>query len=167
MLKVGGDPDVEDAALPVCVLCGENRVFTLNARDGHHVAGRVNDPDLTAVVCLNCHADQTEAHRRVGVRLRDDPAVPPALLDRLAGMLAGAGVFLRELGDRMVQWAIYLRAVMATLDDQQPGWRDVVGYIPVPGGITTPTVVPPPPGPVPGFPASGVGVDVQGGSHDL
>jgi len=166
LTAVGVDPDAEDAAPPVCVLCGETRMFTLHARAGHHVAGRVNDPGLTAVVCLNCHADQTEQHRQVGVRLRDDPVVPPTLLDMLAGMLAGAGVFLRELGDRMVEWAIYLRVVVSTLDDQQPGWRETVGSVPGPVGITVPTMVPPPPGPVPADKASEPGADVQGGCHD-
>jgi len=167
LAAVGVDPDAEDAALPVCVLCGEGRLFALHAREGHHVAGRVNDPELTAVVCLNCHACQTEDHRRVGVRLRDDPAAPPILLDRLAEMLAGAGVFLRELGDRMVEWADYLRRLVPTLDGQQSGWRDAVASVPGPRGIGVPTVVPPPSGPVPDLPASEVGADVQGGTHDL
>ncbi len=166
MLAIGGDPG-DDGLGPVCVLCGERRLFALHTREGHHVAGRVNDPELTAVVCLNCHSCQTEAHRRVGVRLRDDPVVPPTLLDRSAEMLAGSGVFLRELGGRMAEWADYLRAVVATLDDQQPGWRDAVGSIPGPVGVTVPTMVPPAPGPVPGDTASEVGADVQGRSHDL
>jgi len=165
-LTVGGDPDGTGPG-PMCVICGEGRLFALHARQGHHVAGRINDSELTAVVCLNCHACQTEAHRRVGVRFRDDPVVPPTLLDRSAETLAGSGVFLRELGDRLVEWASYLRAVVATLDDQQPGWRDAVGSIPGPVGVTVPTMVPPPPGPVPDFPASELGASEDGGTHDL
>lgn len=167
MLAVGGDPDADDASPPVCIFCGEDRMFTLNARDGHHVAGRVNDPDLTAVVCLNCHACQTEAHRRVGVRLRDDPVVPPTLLDRLAAMLAGAGVFLRELGDRLVEWADYLRRLVPILDWLVPGWREEIMSVPGPVGITVPMTVPPPPGPVPADTASELGVSEDGDPHDL
>ncbi len=164
LAALGVDPDDPDAPSPVCVLCGEDRLFTLHARQGHHVAGRVNDPELTVVVCLNCHAEQTEGHRRVGVRLRDDPVVPPTQLDRLAATLAGAGVFLRELGDRSAEWADYLRRLVPALDDRVPGWRQVVASVPGPRGITVPTVVPPG---VPGLPASEVGADVQGGSHGL
>jgi len=167
LAAVGVDPDAEEASTPVCVLCAEGRLFALHAREGHHVAGRINDPELTAVVCLNCHAEQTERHRQVGVRLRDDPVVPPILLDRLDATLTGAGVFLSELGSRLVEWATYLRRIVAVLDDRAPGWRDSVGSVPGPRGITVPAVVPPPPGPVPGFPAGEVGADGQGGSHDL
>lgn len=142
-------------------------MFTLNARTGHHVAGRVNDPDLTTVVCLNCHAHQTERHRRVGVRLRDDPVVPPTLLDRLAAMLAGAGVFLRELGDRLVEWADYLRRLVPALDEMVPGWRDAVTSVPGPVGITVPTMTPPPTGSVPSDTASELGASEDGGTHDL
>lgn len=164
LTTLGVDSDDPDTPSPVCAMCGEDRLFALHARQGHHIAGRVNDPDLTAVLCLNCHAEQTEAHRQVGVRLRDDPAVPPIMLDRLAATLAGAGVFLAELGDRLVEWADYLRRLVTALDEKVPGWRDAVASVPGPSGITGPTVVPPE---VPGLPASEVGADVQGGSHDL
>ncbi len=163
-ITLGLDPDDTDAPPPACTLCGEWRLFALHARSGHHVAGRVNDPDLTVILCLNCHAEQTEAHRRVGVPLRDDPVAAPTLLDRLAATLAGTGVFLRELGDRLVEWADYLRRIVPALDERVPGWRDVIASVPGPGGITGPTVVPPG---VPGLPVSEVGADVQGGSHDL
>jgi len=164
-LTVGGDPDGTGPG-PMCVLCGESRLFALHTRQGHHVAGRRNDPDLTVPLCLNCHAAQTEAHRRVGVRLRDDPVNPPTMVNRLAETLAGASVFLLDLGSRLGDWAIYLRAVVTTLDDQQPGWRDTVGSIPGPVGVTIPAIVPPPPGLVPDFPASEVDPSEDGGTHE-
>jgi len=151
----------------MCVLCDESRLFALHVRQGHHVAGRRNDPDLTVTLCLNCHAEQTEAHRSVGLPLRDSVDPPPTLLDRLAALLAGAGVFLTELGERMVAWADVLRQLVTALDQGAAGWRDAVGSIPGPGGVTVPTLVPPPPEPVPTLPASEVGADVQGGTHDL
>jgi len=185
-LTVGGDPDGTGPG-PVCVLCGESRLFALHTRQGHHVAGRHNDPELTVPLCLNCHAAQTEAHRRVGVRLRDDPVNPPTMVDRLAETLAGASVFLLGLGSRLGDWAVYLRAVVTTLDDQQPGWRDKVGSIPGPVGVTIPAYplrapdMSPrhpkgrgsrsegevPPVLVPGFPASEVDSSEEGGTHDL
>lgn len=165
LAAVGVDPDAEDASPPVCVLCGEGRLFALHARQGHHIAGRVSDPELTAVVCLNCHACQTEQHRQVGVRLRDDPMVPPTLLDRLAEMLAGAGVFLRELGDRLVEWADYLRRLVPTLDWLVPGWREKTMSVPGPRGVHVPKMIPP--GPVPTLPVSAGGASEDGDTHDL
>jgi len=156
ILAVGGDPGDDDSPCPVCVLCGERRVFALHTLQGHHVAGRVNDPELTAVVCLNCHACQTEDHRRVGVRLRDDPAVPPTLLDRLAETLAGAGVFLRELGDRLTEWAYYLRRLMPALDGLVPGWREEIMSVPGPRIVHVPTL-----------PVSAGGASEDGVTHDL
>ncbi len=158
LTTVGVDPDDEEAPPPVCTLCGETRLFALHARQGHHVAGRVNDPDLTAPVCLNCHADQTEQHRRAGVRLRDDPDLPPTGLDRLMAMLAGAGVFLRELGDRLVGWADFLRRLVAVLDRALPGWREAAAGVPGPPGITVPGV--------PALPAGDQRVGEDRGPHD-
>lgn len=137
---LGADPDTDPSggAGPACALCGEARLFALHVKVGHHVAGRVNDPDLTVPVCLNCHAEQTEAHRRVGLPLRDSVDPPPTLLDRLAALLAGAGVFLTELGGRLVEWADVLRRLVAALDRDAAGWRDVAASVPGPPGITVP-----------------------------
>lgn len=170
LAAIGADPDDEGASPPVCTLCGETRLFTLHARQGHHIAGRVNDPDLTAPLCLNCHAEQTEQHRRVGVQLRDDPDLPPTLLDRLTAMLAGAGVFLRELGDRLVGWADYLRRLVSALDRALPGWREAIAGVPGPPGIIVPGVPASPtndrPGAVPADTASESWSAGDGGQHD-
>jgi len=170
LAAVGVDPDDEEAPPPACTLCGETRLFTLNARRGHHVAGRVNDPDLTATLCLNCHADQTEQHRRVGVQLRDDPGLPATGLDRLMATLAGAGVFVVELGGKLIKWADYLRRLVAVLDRALPGWREAVVGIPGPPGITVPGVPTFPtsdrPEEVPADTASESGSAGKGGPHD-
>lgn len=138
---LGADPDADpDDGGPACALCAESRLFALHVKIGHHVAGRRNDPDLTVPLCLNCHAEQTEAHRRVGLPLRDSVDPPPTLLDRLAALLAGAGVFLTELGERMVAWADVLRQLVAALDQGAAGWRDVIASVPGPPGITIPPV---------------------------
>lgn len=166
LAALGVDPDSEAAARPACVLCGESRLFTLNARDGHHVAGRVNDPALTATVCLNCHAEQTERHRQVGVRLRDLPATPPTMLDRLTALLAGLGVFLVEAGSRLVEWADYLRRMITVLDRDVAGWRAAVSGVPGPRGVLVPVGAPPACGGVPAFPAGDRELDEDRGTYD-
>lgn len=169
LTAIGANPDDQDAVPPSCSLCGEGHLFALHARQGHHVAGRVNDPDLTTPLCLNCHAEQTEQHRRVGVRLRDDPGLPATLLDRLMATLAGAGVFLVELGGRLVEWADYLSRLVALLDRTFPGWREAVADVPGPRGITAPSVRSQVRGTevlVPAKPASDSESAADGGSHD-
>lgn len=157
-VTLGVDPDNIDAPAPACVICGERRLFALHTKIGHHIAGRRNDPNLTATLCLNCHAEQTEDHRQVGVPLRDNAEPPPTLLDRLAALLAGAGVFLTELGGRLVEWADVVHAHIAELDRQLPTWRDAVASIPGPPGISIP--------PVPAMTASEPTGPVECGHHD-
>lgn len=117
----------------VCVLCGETdgRVLIV---DQHHVAGRVNDPELMAAVCRNCHARQTEELRQIGVPMRygsyHGEAADPTPLDRLCAVLAGAGMFLAELGATLVGWARWLTEMVAALDSGVPSWRTVVSGMP-------------------------------------
>lgn len=64
-------------ASAACVICGETELEALHQEkvsrhllEAHHVAGRANDKDLLAVLCLNCHAKATVLQHEVG-------ALPP------------------------------------------------------------------------------------------
>ena len=131
-----------DDPAPSCALCGEDRLPALHVRTGHHVAGRRNDPDLTVPLCLNCHAAQHESMLTGGVQLRDDTTPTATMLDRLARMLGGAGVFLLALGARLVEWAAYLLTLVAALDSAVPEWRQASAGVPGPEGITVPAATP-------------------------
>ncbi len=141
---LGVDPD---SPPPACARCGEARLFALHAREGHHVAGRVNDPSLTVVLCLNCHAAAHETMRVAGVPLRDPRPPrwaasthdvgppPPTMLDRLAALLASVGGFLVDLGERFGDWAGWLLGAVAALDAAVPTWRETVAAVPGPPGV--------------------------------
>jgi len=75
-----------------CVVCGETNPEVLrrlprSLLERHHLAGRANDAELTAVVCLNHHAILSEAQRDSGVDLASDPDRRPAELT--VGLLRG------------------------------------------------------------------------------
>ena len=85
----------------------------------HHVAGRHHDPDLTAVLCLNCHARATEALERAGVSMR--PA--PTLLERQIAIYKALAAFFRHLADAQLRQAAELERFVTALDAAHPGWR--------------------------------------------
>jgi hypothetical protein len=110
---------------PRCILCGftDPRALTKRRRpfEQHHVAGRENDPDLTVVVCFNCHAMQSDEQRQTGVPL-DTPAT---LLHRIAAILMGVGQFLPHLGKHAFELGLQLQRFITLLDDRLPQWRDI------------------------------------------
>ncbi len=146
---LGVDPD---GPPPACALCGETRLFALHTREGHHIAGRVNDPNLNVTLCMNCHSDVHETMRVTGVPLRDPRPLggpdAPTMLDRLAALLASVGGFLVDLGERFGGWAGWLLAAVAALDAAVPAWRETIAAVPGPPGVGGSA-------PVPGFTASG------------
>ena len=99
-----------------CVLCGENNLAVLDYRQGHHVANRVNNPDMTVVLCANHHRAETEALAAAGVPTRY--ASPPMPLERLAAVLAGVAAFLLSVGAALRDWARWLNELQARLTDQ-------------------------------------------------
>jgi hypothetical protein len=62
-------------AHPICLTCGFTapRSALIQARrpvfERHHPSGRHNDPALTVLVCLRCHAMHSEDQRTIGVPL--------------------------------------------------------------------------------------------------
>lgn len=113
----------------VCVLCGETRPEVLIRvpwsflHQNHHVVGEANDAKLTAVLCLNCHAKETELQRLHGVNLyRDRMRTLPEIL---VSILRAVAAFLHSLADRFEDWAERLAAFIAALDAHFPEWREL------------------------------------------
>jgi hypothetical protein len=82
----------------------------------HHVAGRTNDMELTAVVCLNHHARLSEAQRDSGVDLAADPGRPP--VRRTSGLLRGLADFAELLVPSLRRHADELDAHENNNDDK-------------------------------------------------
>lgn len=117
---------------PVCALCGENDPVTL-LYELHHIAGRANEPDLTARLCRNCHAKQTEALRAGGVSM--DP--PPTPLHQLAALLGGLAEFVAHLAASLTGWSRFVILLIDGLDEQFPAWRDGIDQL-VPARLLAP-----------------------------
>jgi hypothetical protein len=109
-----------------CVICGHTEPDALKrARrsllEQHHLAGKVNDDQLTVVLCLNHHREQTARQRGMGVELEEAPATD---VERLVSMLRGLALFLEALAGSCVEWAERLAAHIARLDANSPAWRN-------------------------------------------
>ncbi len=104
----------------VCILCGcsdpvalidktpdwlEHHSIPKTLFEQHHPAGRHHDPELTVLICRNCHAVATEGHLQASVSMRPEP--DPIL--RVATMLEALAVFLKILATALLGWAELLR----------------------------------------------------------
>jgi hypothetical protein len=89
-----------------CSICGWNVQI-----EKHHVAGGRHDPELTAPLCIACHAHITESLRRADVDMRHTP--DPA--ERVRRALKATAIFLRMLAEALWRWADTLRKA----DDKQ------------------------------------------------
>ncbi len=108
-----------------CFLCGFAKpaaIFTAHRKvlEKHHVVGRANDPELTVILCLNCHAVMTEEYRAHGVSMR-----PGDILERVIAILRACSAFLPAVGDTCFRLATELQRFLAALDAKYPGWRDM------------------------------------------
>jgi len=83
-----------------CSICGRKLQI-----EKHHVAGRNQDPELTAPLCLACHAQVTENLRRGDVDMR----YTPDSVERVRRALKATAVFLRMLAEALCRWAESLR----------------------------------------------------------
>jgi ribosomal protein L34E len=110
----------------VCACCGERDAEVLRARESvlerHHIAGRVNEPDLTVVLCLNCHRRASTLVPNLGVDLQREQ-LPPSP-ERLVAMLRGSAAFLIQLAGALQARAKWLERVIAELDQNDSRWRD-------------------------------------------
>jgi hypothetical protein len=111
-----------------CVLCGQTtpeglRLHERRLLEQHHVLGDANASELTVPLCLNCHAIETEAMRDGGVELRHGQE--RQLPDVLVSVLRSLGRFFTMLGQRLLEWADQLTALVGALDREHPGWRQM------------------------------------------
>ena len=92
--------------------------------EAHHVAGRANDKELLAVLCLNCHAKATVLQHDVG-------ALPPgkraSCLEAMDLALRSLGTFFELLAAACYRWSTQLAQVVAALDEYVPAWRTLPG----------------------------------------
>jgi hypothetical protein len=113
-----------------CLLCGVRDIDALlpagrSLLEDHHVLGRAAAPELTVVLCRNCHAIQT-------ARQHDHGALPPlgkgvasdSVLERVARGLISLSVFLHELAHTLQLLASQVLVFVRQLDGAVPGWRD-------------------------------------------
>ena len=113
---------------PCCLLCGQRDLDTLrpvhaSLLEDHHLAGRANDPNATAILCRNCHAKATAGMLRVGMQLaRDDGRSVP---EKAAEFLRGIALFFEMLAAACEGWAVRLTSHVASLDVNLPGWREL------------------------------------------
>jgi len=87
----------------------------------HHIAGRNHDPDLTLVLCRNCHAILTEQLRKNGADMREQPT----LLERIVAILRAIGTALTFIGQALLRWAEELARFILDLDASDFAWREM------------------------------------------
>jgi hypothetical protein len=111
-----------------CAFCGEPdfvklmKVKRSRLLERHHVGGQANEPSLTIVLCRNCHAVETTRMLDAAVPLRADGR---ALPERLGAVLEALAVFFESLACVLREWAGRLLRLVAALDRDAPGWRDL------------------------------------------
>lgn len=103
-----------------CALCGVSELFALMRFDEHHAAAKAHDPNLTVVLCLNCHARATETQRQEGVRFKPQSTLIETVIAGLTSILA----FFRDLCDGLERFVEMLRESVRRLDAEHPDWRD-------------------------------------------
>ena len=85
---------------PVCLYCGCSEIALLRRvtkkfLEDHHLLGESHDPNLTALLCRNCHYLATENLLRADVSMLPEPDQ----LKRTAIMLRALSVHHRMLSD--------------------------------------------------------------------
>ena len=98
------------AERPACIYCGHPELAALRRVSrkylrAHHVLGRNHDPDLTVLVCLNCHAlvhDEMLPDADVDLERESDP------IKRVATMLRAEAVHLEMLAESKRRQAVLL-----------------------------------------------------------
>jgi hypothetical protein len=89
---------------PICVLCGYSNRYGLrkyHKHEKHHIVLWRNDWGLTVILCLNCHAEQTERARDRGLLMQK----PETVGEKIAAMLRLLKLFLHSLADAVGRWA--------------------------------------------------------------
>lgn len=102
----------------ICLFCGiEDPVVLIRKTLGwlevrvprslledHHVLCRNHDPNLTVLLCRNCHFMVTEGYLRAGISMQYEPDPRK----RVALMLETLAAFFEMLAATLRQWAVLL-----------------------------------------------------------
>lgn len=88
--------------------------------EDHHPFGRHHMPEVTVVLCANCHAMHSAGQLDDGVELRPTPTV----LERLVAITGALGSHLRVLSDALLNWSDRGTKLINGLDHDYPDWRD-------------------------------------------
>lgn len=137
MTMTGSDPIGRDlsrsravrrVAGRACVLCGERDAELLTQQaagilEEHHIAGHVNDPDLTVTLCLNCHRKMSARMPGYGVPL--DRSAQLTRLERTVGLLRGLAVFFEQFALSLMRSAHQLDQTAIDLDNHDASWREI------------------------------------------
>jgi hypothetical protein len=100
----------------VCAGCGKGAPYLM---EQHHVMGRAHEPDLTAPLCKNCHAEATQGQLQEEVPL----SATDNILDRVAAIFDALAAFFRFLADSFNRLAGQVREFVGNLDGKYPEWR--------------------------------------------
>ena len=101
-----------------CAWCGESRLHLL--LEFHHPAGRAHDPDLTIILCRNCHAIASEGQHCGAVPMK-------AQADILARQIArhrALAAFYRDAADSEERAAEDLRDFADSLDAKHSNFNE-------------------------------------------
>ena len=97
-----------------CLQCGRKTGI-----EQHHVAGRNHDPELTAPLCLACHAQATENLRRADVDMRRAANSE----ERVRRALKATAVFLWMLAEALWRWAESLKPSTRAVNSLNSGGK--------------------------------------------
>jgi hypothetical protein len=112
-------PDAE------CYFCGWRNPVALIAvsrtlLEEHHIDGLNNCDDTRVVLCRNHHALLTEGCLDAGASMRAQRSV----FERVAQMFRIRSVFERASAENAIQIAIEIDALVESLDERFPHWRE-------------------------------------------
>ena len=107
-----------------CARCGITDLdklvhFNRTVLDDHHIFGANHAPEVTEMLCRNCHAEATEEMRKGGAVLREQSTV----LDTVAAVMHNQGVTLEAWSKMSKEWASHVKAFRHVLDAKFPKWR--------------------------------------------
>ena len=107
-----------------CAACGVNRQAVLrrvpHLFEAHHPLGRQHVPELTIVLCANCHALYTAGQLDDDVELR----ATESDFELVVAILGALGSFFRLLGESLLALSRRMRAKINRLEVHDPHYRD-------------------------------------------
>lgn len=114
-----------------CCLCGVTDIELLEEVDvprswleAHHVATRLVDGKLVAVLCLNHHAMATALQWDLGALSRTTAG---SFFEQMIRAMLSLGSFFELLAKTLYDWAKLIAQAVTALDQAHPDWRSIPG----------------------------------------